>query len=625
MFDIPDPWGESTQAYQEEYDLITPCLNTVILAPIYEKTFKKLSRDSYTVSRSEFLDFISTVDIQNVAKKQIVFIAFQNNPMQLSKQNFFIALALISLAQKGIDISITSLEKFKNALPELNINLEPNNNINLQASNISSDYHNSLDENAFVTKVSIEKETASSSLNSFSGNSFDESRSSYTGKNISDNTIKSTVYDNNSNYTTKSGNSKNKNSIESSNNNTLKTGLATSSNNTWKLVDEDKEQYDLLLDDITIEEDPNRAGLVFKRVNYNVSSKFFGSKVVRRYNDFFSLSTYLGKKYFYRMLPLIPPKGFPVDRPFLDNRLKGLTTFSCAIMRLSYVRKDDFVKIFFNKNEDISKDLKLALNEVKLEKWDLNELSRGIPTESIKLIYESLQHYENLVKDDFDKIYKVYTSLDKVGKLKSAISDEILTVSEVPLNDTLENQSNKNTLYKPCLSENKLERNFSELSMNMSDISLLEKSMSEVISSTMQEYMKRYISLIYSMKLLIDRVMTSNKAAEVSNLEEKIISYKEQIYNLGESSTNSSSSNRLKTVLINDTKALNDIKYEESLAKIMLYHEIERYRRYKSFKSVIFKKIAQDYIRHHTLMVNSWKQVESITEMMPSDSSQFTD
>ncbi|KAJ1945745.1 Sorting nexin mvp1, partial [Linderina macrospora] len=70
-------------------------------------------------------------------------------------------------------------------------------------------------------------------------------------------------------------------------------------------------QWQLDLEDVKIQESAEKGGLVFKHTNYEVSTRSFGAMVVRRYNDFFWISNYLVKRYPYRILPNIPPKGFP--------------------------------------------------------------------------------------------------------------------------------------------------------------------------------------------------------------------------------------------------------------------------------------------------------------------------
>ncbi|PVU85537.1 hypothetical protein BB560_006982 [Smittium megazygosporum] len=548
MFDIPDPWGDSFNSFEPApSDLISSSLNSVLLPPVYENTFKSVSKNGRTVDRSDFETLLSNSQLQELDKKQISFISFQNNSSQLSKQNFFIALALVALAQNGKEISLSTLDHFKNALPE------PKFTFGLVANETPIGFDSIRGSRTSFTEFESCNEGNQPAWDDAFANSESPAQSAKLSPSHPDD---------------------NSSSFESSN---PKTGDWRSQNNTmsssnWQLIDEDKAQYDLLLDDVKITEDPNRGGIVFKHINYIVKSKFFKSQVTRRYNDFFNLSTYVGKKYFFRMLPLIPPKGFP------DNRLRGLTNFSCSIMRLPYIQKDEVVKMFFTKEEEISKELKTAVNSAKLENPDLSVISKNIPEVLIQNLYDSIQSYSRQIQKDFDDLFKFAASMERIIKFQSAIADEFLGASEIlrQENKPADPNSSKGNYLVKAKAELDLEKLLSDVSMNLSDISLLEKSMSEIVSSTTRGYIKRYIALVYSMKLLVERVISYNRDAEAANLEEKIINS-------------------------------------------------ERYKRYKSFNSEIYKKVSQDFIKHHNLMLNSWKQMSSIADMMPDNSSKFID
>jgi hypothetical protein len=61
-------------------------------------------------------------------------------------------------------------------------------------------------------------------------------------------------------------------------------------------------------DTIIISQDTILEGLIFKHINYIVQSEKLGTKVLRRYSQFYSLYKFLSERYTYRLVLDIPPK-----------------------------------------------------------------------------------------------------------------------------------------------------------------------------------------------------------------------------------------------------------------------------------------------------------------------------
>lgn len=62
------------------------------------------------------------------------------------------------------------------------------------------------------------------------------------------------------------------------------------------------------LDHITVSRTSEKEGFLFKHINYEVESEKMGSKVLRRFSDFYWLWEVLLKRYQFRILPNLPPK-----------------------------------------------------------------------------------------------------------------------------------------------------------------------------------------------------------------------------------------------------------------------------------------------------------------------------
>ncbi|KAI1085578.1 hypothetical protein F5B20DRAFT_567527 [Whalleya microplaca] len=99
---------------------------------------------------------------------------------------------------------------------------------------------------------------------------------------------------------------------------------------------------------------PEKEGLfMFQHHNYEVSSARRGSKVIRRYSDFVWLLDCLHRRYPFRVLPLLPPKRVAVngnhlsnDGAFIEKRRRGLARFLNALVRHPVLGQEQLVIMF---------------------------------------------------------------------------------------------------------------------------------------------------------------------------------------------------------------------------------------------------------------------------------------
>ncbi|KAM3164627.1 Sorting nexin MVP1 [Lachancea thermotolerans] len=117
-------------------------------------------------------------------------------------------------------------------------------------------------------------------------------------------------------------------------------------------------------DIITVEEIPEREGLLFKHTNYLVkhlvelpdTEPSSDRSVIRRYSDFVWLQEVLLKKYPFRMIPDLPPKrigSHSSDPIFLIKRRNGLSRFINIVVKHPVFKKDDLVLTFLTVPTDL--------------------------------------------------------------------------------------------------------------------------------------------------------------------------------------------------------------------------------------------------------------------------------
>ncbi|XP_049853020.1 sorting nexin-8-like isoform X4 [Schistocerca gregaria] len=100
-------------------------------------------------------------------------------------------------------------------------------------------------------------------------------------------------------------------------------------------------------DTVDVDLVPEKKGLFLKHVEYQVTSKRFGSLVRRRYNDFVALHELLLNRFPYRLIPKLPPKKMVgADSHFIEERRKSLRRWLTLVARHPIVNKDPLVNFF---------------------------------------------------------------------------------------------------------------------------------------------------------------------------------------------------------------------------------------------------------------------------------------
>ncbi|XP_069684985.1 sorting nexin-8-like [Periplaneta americana] len=101
------------------------------------------------------------------------------------------------------------------------------------------------------------------------------------------------------------------------------------------------------LDTIEVDLVPEKKGLFLKHVEYQVSSKRFGSLVRRRYNDFVALHELLLGRFPYRLIPKLPPKKMVgADSHFIEERRKSLRRWLTLVARHPALNGDPLLSFF---------------------------------------------------------------------------------------------------------------------------------------------------------------------------------------------------------------------------------------------------------------------------------------
>ncbi|KAJ3280937.1 Sorting nexin mvp1 [Borealophlyctis nickersoniae] len=122
----------------------------------------------------------------------------------------------------------------------------------------------------------------------------------------------------------------------------------------------DSFQWFLDMERVKVTIAPEKAGLLWKHVNYILESQQRHIAVLRRYSDFIWLLDILHKRYPFRILPSLPPKrlggmnsGGDGNAAFLERRRRGLSRFINVLANHPVLREDECVIAFLTVEMEI--------------------------------------------------------------------------------------------------------------------------------------------------------------------------------------------------------------------------------------------------------------------------------
>ncbi|KAJ2006423.1 Sorting nexin mvp1 [Coemansia thaxteri] len=638
LYDILDPWGPSnarTGAAGPAGTLAagmlggeTPreCLDRIVLPPIYTIAYSAtLKSGNGRITRDVLQSALGFSDLPRQTIGQIV-LAADTGSDALTQRDFNLALAMTALAQKNMSPTIESVMFHRDDLPTPELD-------GIESLTAAAN-HGAGPSSAFATSAAADDPWLSAAKSSAAAGSAPPT-TALAGMSIAESGAGG------ASQLAASGHSgayaaKEQYAGSSSNN-----GVATStvsgesgradanSQQHVPRINMEAVQWQLDLEDVTIKESAERGGIVFKHTNYEVSTRSFSAMVVRRYNDFFWISSYLVKRYPYRMHPNIPPKGFP------DNRVKGLTRFANAILRIPFLRRDALVIQFFSNTDEFSRVVKVGNLDMDAEEFDPKDEAAGVPESEIKQTYAAFEEYCGQITRDEEKYRTQITALEKISRYKQAIGDELDAYSDTlrVLNMPAEALQRNSKFHVLSRAKRLLRNNLNELSMSFSDASLLDKSQGEVMKTMSAEYLRRLYDVVISMKLMMDRVRLMDKGRDIQRIKERNDANLKVLSQLnGEVAGGSASAagavdrsgiERLERLVKEDTAELDKLEHEQQCISVRFYQELARYKCYESFLQTHYHRFVEEQIKHHTLALNAWKQALVTADDLPSNPLHF--
>ncbi|KAJ2685891.1 Sorting nexin mvp1 [Coemansia spiralis] len=610
LYDILDPWGPSNgraTAVGPGMETSRECLDKVVLPPIYIIAYSAaLKSGGGRITREVLQRVLGFSDLPRQTIGQIV-LAADMGVEALSQRDFNLALAMTALAQKNMTPTIESVAFHKGDLPvpELNGIETLTASAGMGSHSPVFDGGNSGNDDPWLSAARNSAAAAPPT-------------SAMAGMSVADSAGKAGASsDNNNAYLAKE---------QQSGGGTANFGepARTGANAETYVpkINMDAVQWQLDLEDVTIKESAERGGIVFKHTNYEVNTRSFSAMVVRRYNDFFWISSYLVKRYPYRMHPNIPPKGFP-----------GLTRFANAILRIPFLRRDALVIQFFSNTDEFSRVVKVGNLDMDAEEFDPKEEAAGVPESEIQQTYQAFDEFYGQVTRDEEKYRTQITALEKISRYKQAIGDELNAYSDTLHVPNMPSEGSQRSTKFHVLSRAKrsLRSNLNELSMSFSDASLLDKSQGEVMKTMSAEYLRRLYDVVISMKLMMERVRLMDRSRDTQRIKERNDANVMAVTQLSSETSSGSATGpadrggieRLERMIKEDTTELAKLEHEQRCIGVRFYQELARYKCYESFLQTHYHRFVEEQIKHHTLALNAWKQALVTADDLPTNPLHF--
>lgn len=346
-----------------------------------------------------------------------------------------------------------------------------------------------------------------------------------------------------------------------------------------------------------------------------------------------------------------------MDRQFLDNRIKGLTRFSNAILRIPFLRRDALIIQFFSNTDEFSRVIKVGNLDMDAEEFDPQEEMDGAPASDIRETYEAFDQFYGQVAKDEEKYRIQITALEKVARYKQAMGDELYSYSDTLrlVNMPADGSRRSNKFHVLSKAKRALRNGLNELSMSFGDASLLEKSEGEVVKTISAEYLRRLYDVVISMKLMMDRMRLNDKQKDIQRVKERRETNTQSLAQAGGGSSSGNGANRngsidlltgggrssspagrgsvssgyhmsvdraaiekFERLIKEDNDELEKLGLEQRRIELRFYQELARYKCYEVFLQTHYHKFVEEQIKHHTLALNAWKQALVTADDLPT-------
>ncbi|KAF9149780.1 Sorting nexin mvp1 [Linnemannia schmuckeri] len=492
--EVNDPWTATTRGGLNPMDLST-ILSGMPLPAIYTTAFDLAQPSGGKVTVLALNKILAVSGLSPATVDKILNIVVAPTRSRITKGECSVALALVAMAQKNMELTIENLTAHREDLPIPHLpGLE------------NIDFGSAVDTSGmYATSSSLPK-----------GHPVN------VGSSISDpwrtSTYKGNGYPPPPSYLASPP-------VPSADVSGLSSDEASGSSQ------RDVHLWFLNLDVIRITFAPEKEGIfLFRHTNYIVESKARQTTVIRRYSDFWWLLDILAKRFPYRILPNLPPKRLGVaDEVFLERRLRGLTRFMNALMRHPVLKNDPLVISFLTEPVELAlwrKNVVISTEDEFKAMLPISEsLMKQVPLdlelqlESIKRrLPASVEYYRSMVH-----------VMDRVQKRTEANAGDYMRFS-LALNALADCE--KHCHVEECYSCGQLSQGYGKIGSHLGQASNVLEEQARATQRGVVEDLKRHRDLLVSVMELLQRRERAREGGLVEMLKKRITNQEQKLTHL---------------------------------------------------------------------------------------------
>ncbi|KAF9101814.1 Sorting nexin mvp1 [Mortierella sp. AM989] len=399
-----------------------------------------------------------------------------------------------------------------------------------------------------------------------------------------------------------------------------------------------KETYHwfLNLDTIRISFAPEKEGIfLFKHTNYIVESKNRQTTVIRRYSDFWWLLEVLGKRFPFRILPNLPPKRLgAADEAFLERRLRGLTRFMNALMRHPVLRNDPLVISFLTEPVELAlwrKNVVISTEDEFTSQLPISEsLAKQIPLD----LELQLENIKRRLPGSVNYYRSMVHVMDRVQKRTEANASDYMRFS-LALNALADCE--RHCHVEECYNCGQLSQGYNKIGFHIGQTSNFLEEQAKSTQRGMVEDLKRHRDLLNSVLELLQRRERSREAGTIETLQKRIAANETKLKVLmasaaaaaagdssaGEPGAYESQIEKVSTNINKDRAELTIQNQRAVLLQHTLWMEITYYHKNQAFIATMYQNFVNEQIKTSQSLFDTWKSLSPIVHDLPMEVNGF--
>ncbi|GMM54432.1 Mvp1 protein [Maudiozyma humilis] len=403
-------------------------------------------------------------------------------------------------------------------------------------------------------------------------------------------------------------------------------------------IKEIRKLYNPLAPDmVTIEEIPEREGLLFKHINYKLTvlvdlpntEQSESKSVVRRYSDFDWLQEMLIKRYPFRMIPELPPKKIGtsqnLDQTFLKKRLDGLYNFVNLILKHPILKDDDLALTFLTVPTDLSAWRKQLNN-----KFDtVDEFQRKKITKSfIKMWRPELSQHLNEVAGSLESVLETWSKINIIIQRSQRRLTQKIHENKIMTNLIANLQEETPKMYPIDIDEGN-NKTVLDINNNLSMIAQHEKDLSELndkeiatVNAELIPKFSMYIDILLALRNMFERyrIMATNN---IPQLQRHIQIDMERLEGMkGKPDSSGTEYDKLRLSIKKDRISIMQQLNRSWLIRQCILYEFSIYQETQFLISGAFKEWVRLNSNFTELNMNAWEKIINLTQNMPTSNAE---